>query len=120
MTGVVRLSWPRGPLWPNRRPHWSVEAKHRKAQNTEAWALTMQAGVRGRARLSFAFHPPRKPGMTNCDNLIAALKGSVDGIARALGVDDSELAIVWPEAFSEPVKGGLVVVTITPDSRAAE
>jgi hypothetical protein len=50
--------------------------------------------------------------MTNVDGCISALKGAVDGIADAFRVDDSELRISWPTAFSEPVKGGAVVVEV--------
>jgi crossover junction endodeoxyribonuclease RusA len=110
---TIALPWPTGPQWPNRRPHWSVLARHRKAAHKAAWALCMEAGApKGPAHLTVTLHPPRKPGRMNIDGCISANKAAVDGIAQALGVDDSELRISWPVAFSEPVKGGLVVVTV--------
>lgn len=112
---TVTLPWPTGPLWPNSRPHWSVRAKHVRRAREAAWALCLEAGApKGEAELRVSFHPPRKPGLANIDNAIAACKGLVDGIADALGVDDSRLRIVWPVAFSEPIKGGAVVVEIAP------
>lgn len=112
---IVTLPWPTGPQWPNARAHWSVLARHRKAAHAEAWWLTLAAGApKGAARLTVTLHPPRKPGRTNVDGCIGALKAAVDGIAQALGVDDSELRIAWPETFSSPVKGGCVVVEIEP------
>lgn len=114
-TPQITLSWPCGPLWPNRRPHWSVLSRHRRQAHREAWAAVLEAKApKGPAALTVALHPPRRPGLTNIDGCIAALKAHCDGIAEALGVDDSELRIRWPEAFSEPVKGGAVIVEVTP------
>ena len=111
----VTLPWPHSDLWPNSRTHWSVLARHRKAAHRAAWVLCLDAGApKGPARLTVKLHPPRKPGRTNVDGCIGALKAAVDGIAQALGVDDSELRIAWPEAFAEPVAGGAVVVEIEP------
>lgn len=109
---VVTLPWPSMPLWPNRKAHWSVVARHRQKAKDAAWALTRVHRLSGPCRLTVAFHPPRKPGLMNVDNAIAAMKAQVDGIALALGVDDSRLVIAWPETFAEPLSGGDVRVEI--------
>jgi crossover junction endodeoxyribonuclease RusA len=111
---IVTLPWPTGPLWPNRRPHWSVRAKHVAKARRDAWALCLEAGApKGEAELRVAFHPPDR-GRRDVQNAVAAMKAQIDGIADALGVDDSRLRIEWPIAFAEPVKGGAVVVEIAP------
>jgi len=111
---LITLPWPASPLWPNRRPHWAVFSRHARLAHRTAWAVTLESKASG-TELRFAFHPPRRPGLMNIDGCISANKHHCDGIANALGVDDSMLRISWPEAFSEPVKGGAIVVEIGGD-----
>ena len=114
---VITLPWPDPALWPNSyRPHWSVKAKATKAARRMAWALTMEA-LKGRqwpskaAQLDWVFHPKTKrtPDRTNC---IISTKASEDGIADALGANDRDFQANY--RIAEPVKGGKVVVTISP------
>lgn len=56
------------------------------------------------------FLPPDRR-RRDMDNLLASCKGLLDGIADALGVDDSRFAITLA-LTSEPVKFGGVRVTI--------
>jgi crossover junction endodeoxyribonuclease RusA len=57
------------------------------------------------------FQPPDKRRRDR-DNLQASLKAHFDGIADALGVNDSLFVPTY--AIGEPVKGGAVRVEITP------
>jgi crossover junction endodeoxyribonuclease RusA len=59
------------------------------------------------------FNPPNKR-RRDVDGVIASLKACIDGIADAIGLDDSMFRIAWPEEFSEPVKGGQILVEILP------
>lgn len=63
--------------------------------------------------MSVSFHPPRRPGIMNIDGMIASMKSAIDGMADALGIDDSRFSIAWPETFSEPIKGGRVLVNVS-------
>jgi crossover junction endodeoxyribonuclease RusA len=49
------------------------------------------------------------------DNCVAALKSYLDGIADALGVDD-RLFNTPSIAFGEPIRGGLLTLTVTTEA----
>lgn len=63
------------------------------------------------ATLEFQFHPPDRR-RRDLSNMPATAKSQIDGIAQAMGCDDEGFRCIWPTAFSEPVKGGCVIVTI--------
>lgn len=113
---TIRLSWPAKELWPNRSSghHWARKASlARKAKSDAVWAcMEARAPREAPTGLVVSLHPPRKPGLTNLDNAIAANKHAIDGLAAYWGVDDSALRIRWPETWAEPVKGGAVVVEV--------
>lgn len=113
----IELPWPDRALWPNSyRPHWAVKAKATKAARDMAWGFTLEQ-LKGRQRPSNAahliweFYPKTKrvPDRTNC---IISTKAWEDGIADALGVNDRFFEATY--LMREPVKGGKVVVTISP------
>ncbi len=111
---TVTLPWPVPELFPNRKAHWTVVYRRRRAAKEAAWALCVEAGVRklqGPFAIRLTFRPPNRR-LRDVDNVIAACKGHIDGIAWALGVDDSRIAMRFPEALSEPVDGGAVTVEI--------
>jgi crossover junction endodeoxyribonuclease RusA len=93
-----------------------VKARKAKSAKLSAWSLAYEAGVRRQDKtprtLTFTFHPPSRR-RTDLDNVIASCKSLIDGISCALGVDDSQLAMRFPERLSEPVKGGCIVVEVT-------
>jgi crossover junction endodeoxyribonuclease RusA len=95
-----------------------VKARKAKSAKLSAWSLAYEAGVRRvpweppLRTLTFSFHPPTRR-RTDLDNVIASCKSLIDGISCALGVDDSQLAMRFPERLSEPVKGGAIVVEVT-------
>lgn len=113
MTTIIHLSWPVPALWANNRAHWSTKAKAIKRARNEAWAVAKEAGI-GRApgaRLRFTFHPP-DDRRRDAQNLPATVKAHIDGIADAMGCDDSNFAVTFPTTLAEPSKGGLVVVEV--------
>lgn len=116
---LLRLSWPRKPLWQNRPCHWSKKGPAVKAYRHEAWGEALNRGVRnlsaGRPVLMFSYAPPDKR-KRDIPNVNAAMKAAVDGIADALGMDDSTFRYVWPDDFEEPAKGGAVLVEITTEA----
>lgn len=111
---IVTLPWPARELFPNNPAHWRVKHRHRKAAKEAAWALCKEAGVRPAeavAEVRFTFSPPDRI-RRDVDNCIAASKGAVDGIALALGIDDSRIPMRFPATLSEPVAGGAIRVEI--------
>jgi crossover junction endodeoxyribonuclease RusA len=112
---TIRLPWPDKVLSPNSRVHWRTKAKATKLAREYVWAVTLSevgpnSAWRG-ARLAFTFCPPDKR-RRDADNCISSTKAHRDGIADALGIDDSKFECSY--RLGEPVKGGAVRVEITP------
>lgn len=111
--GPVRLPWPSPVLSPNHRGHWAPKAKAvRMARTYAAWLVKEQCSTKpgwDGASVSITFCPPNKRRRDR-DNLIASLKAATDGIADALGIDDSRFETTY--RMGDIVKGGAVIVTI--------
>jgi crossover junction endodeoxyribonuclease RusA len=105
---IVVLPWPPKELSPNARTHWARKAKAAKSyRNIAAWMTPR--GEPGRT-VSITFNPPDlRP--RDLDNMLASIKSGLDGIASAIGIDDSQWSLTITKG--EPVKGGLVTVEVT-------
>jgi crossover junction endodeoxyribonuclease RusA len=111
---TVTVSWPARPLWQNARVHWTKRSAATKMARSEARILTIAAKpgkLTAPVRIIVRVYPPSRRRM-DMANVIGALKAHIDGIADALGIDDSQFLIRWPEAFEQPVKGGKVTFEI--------
>lgn len=109
----IILPWPASSLSGHAKGHWrgkaSITAKHR------AWAkaATLAARVEGvpdSGDIPIAVHfvpPDKRSDRVNFPN---RMKPLFDGIADALGVNDSRFLPSY--SFGEPAKGGKVVVII--------
>lgn len=96
---AVTLPWPSAKLNPNRSNggHWSSTSALRKSARAQAQMLVagvMQAcsvarGAAGPLALTITFIQPDRRARDR-DNLLAALKPSLDGVADALGVNDAQ------------------------------
>lgn len=111
----IDLPWPARVLSPNARVHWAVKSNAVKASRSAAFMLTKEAlsGAKFeplRAVVSMTFHPPDKR-RRDLDNAISMLKSGIDGIADALGIDDSRFVLRFQ--MGDVVKGGRVAVDIT-------
>ena len=114
---MIILPWPDKALSPNSRTHWAHKAKAAKRARSDAFHLTREAGVDAR---TFADYEGKLHLWIDCyaktrnypdaDNVLASLKSALDGIADALGVNDSRFV---PHPFVKPETGGKVVVRIT-------
>lgn len=112
------LRWPDRRLSPNSRTHWAVKAKAARAARLTAFGVTRHAmheqrvSFDGATRLAVAmeFVPPDLR-RRDLDNAIAATKNDRDGIADAVGIDDSRFVTSYLLA-DEPKKGGEVRVTV--------
>lgn len=110
---TFEIPFPPKHLSPNARVHFMALAKAKKGYRSECGWLAKAANIPapvGRVRVRLEFYP-RTRAAYDQDNAIASIKAGIDGIADALGVDDS-LFDLEPIFHSEPVKGGKVVVTI--------
>lgn len=114
---LIELGWPAKPLWPNfrSRSHWP-KTRALAAAKKEGWAAALSAMRGGRfthegERIGFVItaYPPTIRHADD-DNVTSAVKASRDGIAKALGVDDSyfDQRLQW----GEPVKHGKIVVVV--------
>ena len=115
---TIRLPWPAAALFVNRSNGRRWMARRAAAVKARSYAgfLTLQAALGRRfeigetAAVEYEFHPPRA-GRYDADGLLSACKAYQDGIADALGVDDSAF---WPVTLvrGEAEPGGSVVVTV--------
>ncbi len=111
---VVTLPWPLRSLSPNARAHWADKASAAKRCRKIAWALTLEAlgGNKPewqRVSLAWEFHP-KTANKPDDDNAQSSCKAYRDGIADALGINDSKFETTY--SMGSPVKGGAVVVTV--------
>lgn len=110
----ITLPWPDKRLNPNNaRGHWAKRSGPiKQARSDAAWLAKAAIGPKPDwpgAKVSMTFCPPDKRRRDR-DNLIASMKAATDGIADALGIDDSKFETTY--AISTPIKGGAVTVTI--------
>lgn len=107
----IDLPWPSKDLSPNARCHWAVKARAvKKARHEAMWLAQAFEAPDGDLNVSLTFAPPDRRRYDD-DNLIARMKAGMDGIADALGVDDSKFRLGKP-LRAEPIKGGNVRVEI--------
>ena len=106
------MPWPCSELSPNARVHWSKKATAAKHYRVLAHLLTRKALGLVRlksARVVIEFYPPDNR-RRDLDNMLASMKPAIDGIAAAIGVDDSKWEISMKKGAA--VEGGLVVVEV--------
>jgi crossover junction endodeoxyribonuclease RusA len=116
---TVSLPFPAKALWPNGRAHWAVKAKAFKVHKD--WAILAMWAARcvpagSRVAVDLTVYPKTRHTI-DADNAVSACKAYLDGIALALGVNDSTFNAPTV-TFGEPVKGGLFVVTVSYDREA--
>lgn len=111
----LTLPWPSSELSQNARVHHAVKARAvKKARHDAYWLMKSEnngslkdAGTLG---VKIYITPPDRR-RRDLDNILAALKPSFDGIADALGIDDSKWETIW--IVRCPVdKPGRVIVTL--------
>lgn len=112
----VTLPWPPKKVSPNAREHWAAKSRAAKsyreicAWECKAQKLTAPA-TEGRLHLWVDFFPPDFRCRDD-DNVFSCFKSARDGIADAIGVNDS-IFIMHPMLHRERRKGGEVRVKIT-------
>lgn len=114
---IIRLPYPAPELFPNRKAgkHWgATHAAKVKAREDGHYMARMEShhfrDTGGDIPVSIVFCPPDKR-RRDLDGCLSAMKASLDGIAAALGVDDSRFRPVLLNVG--PVgKPGAVIVAI--------
>jgi crossover junction endodeoxyribonuclease RusA len=111
----IDLPWPPRELHPNARVHWGARARAAKKSRALSGFALLASGIRRNdpdipeaLKVTAVFFPPSRRG--DEDNMLASCKAYLDGIADALGVDDSGFKIVIRR--EEPRKGGLVRIEL--------
>ena len=109
---VVFLPWPPKELSPNASIHWAKKVKFKKAYRHDCWALALEVGLKApqgpeKIRLKITFYPPDKRHR-DADNMVAAIKSGLDGLADALRVNDRLFLPTF--IFSDEPKGYVEVI----------
>jgi crossover junction endodeoxyribonuclease RusA len=114
---VVKLPFPSASLFPNRKngQHWGKTVAERTAQHEAGYLLTKQAKgdytpPDGPIALSLLYLTPDKR-KRDADNMLAASKALIDGMAYALGIDDSRFRPVLVDWQHGP-KGGALIAAV--------
>lgn len=113
-TNQVLLPWPPKVLSPNARAHWRAKSKAAKDYRYRCFLEAKLAKLRapaGRVLLMLEFMPPNRQRRDD-DNLVAAFKSGRDGLADALGIDDSRF-VTLVQLSDEIWPGGAVRVTLS-------
>ena len=111
---TIELPWPPSILWPNRHlgKHWAARQNAKKLARFQGFALAKAVKApeitADRVPVSITVCPPNSRRF-DLDGLHGALKPYMDGIAKALGVDDSQFRPVVLDV-GEVVRDGKVVV----------
>jgi crossover junction endodeoxyribonuclease RusA len=112
---IIRLPFPAPELFPNRAngKHWGGRNYIKAKQKSDAYYSTLKAGTfedkGGNIPISLLFMTPDKR-KRDADNMLAASKSLIDGVAQALNVDDSRfkpILVDW--VHGDPKVGALVV-----------
>ena len=115
---IVKLPWPDRILSPNSRAHHMARAK--AAREARAWAKTLTQAEFTNLKMPYQDNDNIPLSFTFCfpdarerdsDNLNSMMKAARDGIADALGINDSRF---WPtkQLRGPQVDGGKVIVRI--------
>jgi crossover junction endodeoxyribonuclease RusA len=112
----ITLPWPPSALSPNARVHWSKKSKMAKEYRRACFDLTIEAVSSGfsipksdKLSLWIDFYPPDRRKRDD-DNCISSFKNGRDGLAQALGIDDSKFR-THPYVMDQI--GGFIKVRIT-------
>ena len=102
----IELPWPPAELWPNRKANWRKLHAARGNQKAYAHIAMLEAKMQfpARATLLVTFHAPHK-GRYDRDNAFAAMKGAVDGLAKASRCDDAGWDFLLKRGEARPGKG---------------
>lgn len=103
----INLPWPDSALSPNARNRWG-KINARKKQRADAKLI---AGKPPEGRhMIITFCPPDKRNR-DLDNCLAMMKGAIDGLCDAWGVNDKEFRPITID-WGNVTKGGIVRIEL--------
>lgn len=112
---IVRLPYPDKIIWPNGR----TQSRNYRAATVKAhvrWAylaaLEADTGEQFAQRpvtVNVTVHPKARGPLPDKDNTVAACKAYLDGIAKAIGVNDREFAVPNVSWSHRTPNGGFVL-----------
>ena len=119
---TIELPWPNYKiLSPNKKLHWTVKAKATKAAREEAYIAAYQGhhepddwkwiGSKQDLRCTFVYHQPDNYHR-DLKNVDTAMKGAIDGVCDALGIDDSQIKETVSRFGEVDRPDGRVVMTL--------
>jgi len=111
----ITLPWPNKWLNPNNNHRMAnyrakQEAKEYAYYMTLSHILSTEYRPPEQMTITYTFCPPDKRKRDD-DNFIAAMKASRDGVAKALGVDDT-CFVTQPVEWGDVVRGGRVTLRL--------
>ena len=112
---TVIFPWPPAILNPNGRPHHMALYRAKKSYKQACWALAKQArmthvpGIRPLVTLTFV--PPTRRHRDG-DNLVGSMKAGLDGLAAAMGCNDTLFRLGEPIVKDDEI-GGFVRVVVS-------
>lgn len=112
----VTLPWPSRSLSPNgRHAHFMSRSRAVRRYRDTAYVLALQARPRPvpagvELRVALLFSPPCVRSRDE-DNLVASMKSGLDGVAKAMRLDDSRFRLDPPQ-HGAVVAGGAVTLRV--------
>jgi hypothetical protein len=121
-TAEIFLPWPDRRLSPNGRQHWAQIAHAKRAAKRTAYYAALEAGIgkidADSLSVRLIFFPPDNR-RRDIDNLLSSQKAALDGVAQAIGIDDSRWRIAL-ELRSPIERAGMVKVELEWNERRGE
>jgi crossover junction endodeoxyribonuclease RusA len=115
---IIRLPFPAPELFPNRKngKHWGATSGIKTQQHDAGYWATKQAATNylapdGFIPLSLMFVTPDKRHR-DCDNMLAASKALLDGVALAIGIDDKRFKPVLVDWVHGNDKVGALIAAV--------
>ncbi|SDG34971.1 hypothetical protein [Pelagibacterium luteolum] len=112
---TIELPWPSKDLSPNARKDRRGLTATRVKSKTDAYMACLEIGAKNvgwlAAHVDMEFCPPDNRAR-DLDNMLASNKAALDGVAKAIGVDDSQWSISLKRG--PVVKHGKVVIRLSP------
>lgn len=115
---TIHLPWPPAKSSPNgsQGDYRGKAAAGKRYKDTCAWMCVsqkVQPIIAERVHVEVTFHAPPRGNQYDLDNIAARCKRGFDAVAEAIGVDDRHW-LSLKLLRGEPVKGGAVLVRVTP------
>jgi len=116
---IITLPWPDKVLFPNahRGRHWATYQRAKVSARMDGFMAAKQAigraspATKERMPVRITFHMPNRI-RRDWDGMAGAIKHHIDGIAKALDIDDSAFRPISIDVDLDPDKRGYVIVEV--------